>query len=377
MNAMIPWNLTDLSTPPRTWDAPGFEADGVRALFYEGAAWRGKETRVFAYVGLPDVPPGTRVPGMVLLHGGGGTAFANWVRLWTSRGYAAISMDTCGCTFGGDHSGRPRHDLGGPPGWGGFGQIDEPIEDQWTYHAIAAALRGHSLLRSLPEVDEARIGVTGVSWGGYLTCITAGVDDRFRFAAPVYGCGFLGAHSAWSPQFETMGSEKARKWFSLWDPSVYLPNARLPMLWLNGTNDFAYWMRPHRESYRTAVGERTLSIRVRMPHGHGPAGENHEETLVFADSLFRGGTPLPRVTGQGVEGRVAWVAYRSPVPVVRAELNFTRDEGEGPDRAWEILPAALNPAPARADAVLPRDAKAFYLNLFDARGCCVSSEYAE
>lgn len=29
---------------------------------------------------------------MVLVHGGGGTAFADWVKLWTARGYAAISM---------------------------------------------------------------------------------------------------------------------------------------------------------------------------------------------------------------------------------------------------------------------------------------------
>ena len=33
---------------------------------------------------------------MVLVHGGGGTAFAEWVKAWTSRGYAAIAMDTCG-----------------------------------------------------------------------------------------------------------------------------------------------------------------------------------------------------------------------------------------------------------------------------------------
>ena len=31
-----------------------------------------------------------------LVHGGGGTAFADWVKLWNSRGYAAIAMDNCG-----------------------------------------------------------------------------------------------------------------------------------------------------------------------------------------------------------------------------------------------------------------------------------------
>ena len=32
----------------------------------------------------------------VLVHGGGGTAFDAWVRLWNDRGYAAIAMDLAG-----------------------------------------------------------------------------------------------------------------------------------------------------------------------------------------------------------------------------------------------------------------------------------------
>ena len=103
--------------------APGQGRDlGVlrRAALAEAA------TRVFAYYGLPKVAPGTKVPGMVLVHGGGGTAFDAWVRLWNSRGYAAIAMDTCGCVPIGSYGKWQRHAAGGPPGWGGFDQIDEP-----------------------------------------------------------------------------------------------------------------------------------------------------------------------------------------------------------------------------------------------------------
>ena len=83
-------------------------------------------------------------------------------------------------------------------GWdASFGQIDAPLEDQWPYHAVSAVVLAHSLLRSYPEVDASRIGVTGISWGGYLTCIVAGIDDRLKCAVPVYGCGFLGDNSAW------------------------------------------------------------------------------------------------------------------------------------------------------------------------------------
>jgi dienelactone hydrolase len=36
-------------------------------------------------------------PGIVLVHGGGGAAFAKWAELWAKRGYAGIAMDLAGC----------------------------------------------------------------------------------------------------------------------------------------------------------------------------------------------------------------------------------------------------------------------------------------
>ncbi|MFZ2654940.1 MAG: acetylxylan esterase, partial [Victivallales bacterium] len=80
---------------PELFPAEGFEYPGVKALFYEGMPYNGRRTRVFAWYGVPDNAKG-KVPAMVLVHGGGGTAFADWIRLWNSRGYAAIAMDTCG-----------------------------------------------------------------------------------------------------------------------------------------------------------------------------------------------------------------------------------------------------------------------------------------
>src|SRR3989339_1208208 len=83
--------------PPRTSSAPEFEKNGVKAIYYEGVPLDGKPTRVFAFYGVPVAQNGQKVPGIVLIHGGGGTAFESWVELWNKRGYAAIAMDTCGC----------------------------------------------------------------------------------------------------------------------------------------------------------------------------------------------------------------------------------------------------------------------------------------
>jgi dienelactone hydrolase len=374
VQAQASWETEALSKAPATHPAPGLESEGLRALFYDGAPWQGKPTRLFAWVGLPKAEG--KVPAMVLIHGGGGTAFADWVKLWTSRGYAAIAMDLCGAVPRKvPQKGWERHEHGGPPGWGGFDQIEQPERDQWTYHAVAGAILGHSLLRSLPEVDPDRIGVTGISWGGYLTCIVSSIDTLFKFAAPVYGCGFLGEDSTWLGTFEKMGKEKAERWLKLWDPSQHLPRTAMPMLWVNGTNDFAYPLGSYQKSYRLPKSERTLAIRVRMAHAHGGPGEKPEEIHAFANALFRGGAPLARITGQGVEKGEAWATFQAKAPVVKAELSFTKDGGKWQPRKWESVPAKLEAG--RVSATIPEGATAYYLNLFDDRGLAVSTEHVE
>ncbi len=373
----MPWDMDALSKAPKSAPAEGFSEEGVSALFYDGVPCKDAPTRVFAWYGLPKTEPGRKVPAMVLVHGGGGTAFAAWVRLWNSRGYAAIAMDTCGCVPRGTYGNWERDTQGGPAGWGDFEHVDLPATDQWSYHAVADVVLGHSLIRSFPEVDAERTGITGISWGGYLTCITAGVDNRFKLAVPVYGCGFLGDNSAWLKDFEGMGAEKASKWLQLWDPSVYLPRAAMPMLWVTGTNDFAYPMDSLQKSYRLPKGPRTLAIRPRMPHGHGGAGENPEEIHAFADNILTGGTPLAAITKQGRDGSTAWVEFAAKSPVVKAELHFTKAAGKWQDRLWECAPANLDEKNNRASAALPEGAAVYYINLADGQGLTVSSEHEE
>ena len=89
-----PWNLKELSRAPAVeWVQNG---RSIRSLYYAGEPFQGKPTRVFAYFALPEHSTGP-VPAMVLVHGGGGRAFAEWATLWAQRGYAAIAMDLNGC----------------------------------------------------------------------------------------------------------------------------------------------------------------------------------------------------------------------------------------------------------------------------------------
>jgi dienelactone hydrolase len=368
------WNMVEWAKVP-AWD-PTSDAPvvGVESIYFQGVPYRGRATRLFAYYGLPAVAQHEKVPAMVLVHGGGGSALADWVKLWNARGYAALAFDHGGHIPIGRHSAWQKNPDGGPPRDDWF-QADDPSEDQWMYHAVEATLRAHSLLGSLPGVDPARIGVTGVSWGGVVSCLVAALDPRLRLAVPVYGCGYICEDLGLGTQFvgRSGSVEKVARWRALWDPAHYLPEVKIPMLWVNGTNDAAFTPPSWQMSYRAAPGPRALCLRVRMPHGHDGPGESPEEIRVFADSLLCKAPPLIRIVRQGSEREDVWAEYEAPAPIRSAELVFTTDQGPWQERYWQQTPAVVTAG--RVIASLPAQATAWYLNLIDDRGAMVSSEH--
>ncbi len=365
-----PWNLDHLKKAPAA--TFGAIQGLVQEVYYEGEPLAGKPTRVFAYLGRPKQASG-KVPGMVLVHGGGGTAFAEWATLWAERGYASIAMDLAGC--GPD---RKRLPDGGPPQdddakFRDF--TDAETNRMWTYHAVAAVVRGHSLLAAQPWVDASRLGITGISWGGYLTCIVAGIDDRLKVAVPVYGCGYLHENSVWLPRFAKMSPVQRDRWVRWFDPSRYLPGVRCPILFLNGTNDFAYPLDSYQKSYRLVPGPVDLRIEVRMPHGH-PQGWAPAEIGLFVDSVLRGGDPLPRLGPMKTAGATVRAAVEAGIPVVKAQLHYTHDTGPWQKRRWHSVGATL--AGGAVEASLPaRRPIVYYVSVTDQRGATVSTQHAE
>lgn len=376
--APVSWDLGKLSQPPLTYPAEATEP-GVKAFFYESVPWKGKPTRVFAYYGVPPHTEGAKLPAIVLVHGGQGSAYAEWVRLWNKRGYVAIAMDhfgnmpTVAAAEAPYRVQRPRNPNGGPTGDGGFSQVDEPVEDQWTYHGVAAIVLANSFLRSQPEVDAERVGLTGISWGGFLASIVAGVDPRFRFVVPVYGCGFIGDNPSWPPAFHGLNPVQAKKWSELWDPSHFLPQAQMPMLWVNSTNDIAFSLSAWQKSTDLPTGPQTRVLRVRMPHGQSE-GATPPEIAAFADAILGAGKPLAKV-GNIVQSRkdAASLSFQSATTIKKAELNYTKDLGVWQERRWETIPASLSGNSAKAK--LPDGTQAYFFNLTDDRGLTVSSRY--
>lgn len=369
----LPWDLDALASPPRVYEAPGFAAEGVRGLFFEALPWKGKPTRVFAWYGAPgNVPAGGKVPAMVLVHGGGGTAFDAWVRQWTRRGYAALAIDVEGTVPRGEFPNRPRGEWSGPARSGGFADLHLPEPDQWFYHAVADVVLAHSLLRSLPEVDPDRVGLTGISWGGVLTCVAAGVDHRFKLAVPVYGCGFLADAPVFQAAWAARGPGSAGKWMRLWDPSRYLPSVRAPMLWVNGANDLHFPLDIHRRSWNLVQPPGRLCIRVGMKHGHAHGWEP-AEIYAFADSILREGEAPAKVRAWGCADGRCRVEFDSARPPRKAELVYSEDVTDWVRCRWLTREATIDAAGTAAEAALPEGCAAWFFNLVDARGLLTSS----
>ncbi len=357
------WDMKLLSKAPAA--VFGEKVGLVQTVVYEGEPFGGKPTHVFAYYAAPS---GTGpFPGMVLVHGGGGTAFSDWAKHWAERGYAAIAMDLSG------NGPQGRLPDGGPDQsdttkFRAFG--DNEAKEMWTYHAVAAVIRAHSLLESRPEVDKNRIGLTGISWGGYLTSIIAGVDHRFKVAVPVYGCGFLHEDSYWKePILDKMPMEQRDRWVKYFDPSQYIGGTKCPILFLNGTNDFAYTLESYRKGYDLVHAPKTLSVQLRLPHGHI---WTFGIVDAFVDNILTGKPAIERLGTTRVKGSTVEATLTTSTVPTKAELYYTSESGKWQERKWLNIPAKVEGK--RVVAELPAaKPTAYYLAVTDVAGNIVTS----
>ena len=383
------WNTEELYRTPQSWPCEAFAAKSnqlsvvtesgtvtARYVWLEGLAYKGKSTKFLACYAIPKAADGRSVPAMVCVHGGNGTAYREWVELWAKRGYAAIAMDTCGSIpvrVPGTKFDWISSGIGGPRGWGGFANVNDDIKDQWPYHAVSTVVRSHSFLRAQSGVESDRIGITGLSWGGFLTCLSAAVDKRFKLAVPVYTCAFYDTIGSAEERRKTFGDIKWRRWLDLWDPKHYIPEIDMSIMWLSGTNDRSFPYGSLRKTFDLVKTPLDVVIRPRMPHGH-TAGWSPKEILAFADSFFRGGKKFPKVSAPTVAGNITTVRFESGegfMAPVAAELHYTTADGKWENRLWRCGPARIEGASASAD--MPSGVTAHFINLVFENGLKVSS----
>ncbi len=384
--AGAPTLRADDTTPALAEVAPG-ESRGV---YFDGLDYAGSATRVFAWLGLPggasaDAP----VPGVVLVHGGGGTAFREWVDRWTARGYAAISIAVEGqtdieATPGEQEAGLAvgrwlRHRMPGPQRVGAYGDSDLPLEEQWIYHAVADTTLAGALLRSLPEVDEGAVGLMGVSWGGVVAATVIGVEPRFAFAVPVYG----GGHKYDIPNYfgAALGDDAIYR--QVWDPVLRMGAVTAPTLWLSWPDEDNFSLDSQAATYLAAPGPRMVSLVPGLGHGHAAAWDR-PESYAFAEAVLATGAPWASQVSVGEVEGVAEGVFRSTRPLVAASLVYATGSGHTGDLEWAERPAdAFVEGPAgtwTARAALPAATTAWFVNALapDGDGALVlSSDYQE
>ena len=270
----------------------------IQAISFDGLSMGGKKTRIFAYVGLPEgASAANPVPAMVLVHGGGGNAYMEWVRLWNERGYAAIAMETVGAFPTSPGTGVTEGNVSAERELPDYicDVIDESeyviapdrmmktafaeVDEHWQYHGLSAVILSHNVLRQNAAVDASRIGAVGVSWGGTMVSQVIGYDTRFAFAIPIYGSAYI--------------SEPERPFISsayvddLWAAERNLDNYKNPILWFDWADDNNFVVSSYSKSYlhsRKNNPKTALALLKDWSHGHRVAW-NLEHGYAFADSI--------------------------------------------------------------------------------------------
>lgn len=369
------------------------EYQHIKAYWFDGMDRNCKKTKVFAYVGFPEGASETsKVPAVVLLHGGGGHAYLPWVKMWNDRGYAAIAIDHTGYFPTSRNAGIAesctRWKYGIPDKLKEIGYTDAPnkddmsasnlnVQDMWMYHAVGQSILAGNILRADSRVKSDSVGICGISWGGVVTSLTVGYDSRYAFAIPIYGSGYLDESLGWmGDKFSSADTQ------ALWLAQDRFENATMPILWLCWNDDSPFSINSNTKSYRDTVknnSDTRIAMIDHMYHSHTSAWERGE-AIAFADSVVMNGEKLTGFTEQPRGTNLNVGLDISPsATIVSAKLYYITSPmtysvqnkfGVGSNvymnQTWQNK--ALNISNGRISGTLPAEAKGYYIEIISEIG---------
>lgn len=220
-----------------------------------------------------DYDPTKTYPAILDIHGGPKTAygeiFYHEMQVWASMGYFVMYCNPhCSDGRGNEFCNYMKH----------YGVTD--------YEDIMKFI--DTVLELYPAIDSKRLGVTGGSYGGYMTNWIVTHTDRFKAAASQRSVSNRITQMIYSDYgidtpFE-FGVEDVNDCYELfWDrsPIKYINNATTPTLFLQSTND---WRCPMPEAIQMYTVMKCRGVETKLV---GFKGENHE--------LSRSGKPTHRL----------------------------------------------------------------------------------
>jgi dipeptidyl aminopeptidase/acylaminoacyl peptidase len=235
------------------------------------------------------LPPGAsadkKAPTILSIHGGPHSMhslqFSATFQLLCTRGYAIVFLN--------------------PRGSNGYGQrFSDGCVNDWgggDYKDLMAGL-DHALAK-YPELDRTRLGVTGGSYGGYMTEWIITQTDRFKAAMSYAGLSNLISFYATSLYQDLIhvefGAEPWERYDILWErsPLRHIKRARTPTLLLHGEADFDVHITQSEELYTALKRRGVETVFVRYPReGHGATEPRHqldqlERTVAWFDRFLR------------------------------------------------------------------------------------------
>jgi dipeptidyl aminopeptidase/acylaminoacyl peptidase len=140
----------------------------------EKVSWKSDRFTIPAYLYRPvGLEPGKRAPGILLIHGGPTGQYSDTylpqAQFLAQMGYAVLAPNIRGSS--------------------GYGKAFEDANNPcWTHCDLEDVAAGVAFLKTLPEVDPGRMGITGNSYGGIMTLgAVAHAPDLFQAAAAQSG----------------------------------------------------------------------------------------------------------------------------------------------------------------------------------------------
>jgi dienelactone hydrolase len=358
-------------------------------------------SEIFAVIATPKTPG--KHPGMLVLHGGGGSAEADKAMAWAQRGYVAVAPDLPGIA-------DPKRLIETKGRWSSL----KYGEGRWVanpdasasvlFDAVLSAMKSLYLLRSQPDVDTSRIGVVGISWGGYMTTMVCGLaGDQVRAGFAVYGCGFYELTAQRDTTLAKMPAEDRRCWLRQLDAGRRAPGIKAAFFTAGAANDFFFWPRAVQATLDAIPGEKNhlyaanANHKVPLPGGTlfpktpampfkatpgqpfpTPSGSKANWLAMevpFFDYYLKGiGQPLPKVNVQpSNDPLLARFSITNPRPLAKVEIYWSKASSDVRKRQWLALPATKTDDNLY-EAKLPAETADWFAVASDDRPVTVSSD---
>ena len=221
-----------------------------------------------------DQKEGVRYPAILDIHGGPrgayGAVYFHEMQYWAAQGYFVLFADPSGGTGRGPEFQKVENGLGG-----------EDYEDLMQFVDI--------VLETYSEIDENRLGVTGGSYGGFMTNWIIGHTNRFAAAVSQRSTANNVTESAAkdiAPGFiRSMTDPQADdRYERLWESSPLRfigSNVRTPTLFLHSLNDYRCY---HIESVQMYAALQYFNVPTRMVlfknEHHGLSRDGHPRNRI-------------------------------------------------------------------------------------------------